>query len=377
MYTTPTKIHTEGRIRTAKAQIHPAISQPAAAPVRCNFGLSLPKLSPAIPASFMVQENAIESSLTLLTFLDAGLVAESDVPEKWEANDSIIKQSLDRWTAKQSDKLQLFDMKVIYSERLDDLISDYDIEQEQLIKVCDADPEKEIISFGIYADSWDEVVIGKKMELLEKAVPGFGKTVIGHLSKATSSTTMYCITPTELLGICQHLYWYGDEDESTLLEEMMSEMDGEELEAEKENIIKKSDLYANMPEWSVECGTPMSVEEIRKLTNHKDKFVAEVAKALLPIVENCGKDEMKHSVPIMENHCSPALLIRWSKKDMTTQLYDDYYQYLMNGECSNDIHRYFISNQDPDQLQDTFSCMEKYIDATSQVDKLLCLLKED
>lgn len=377
MHSATTEIHTRDRKRTAKAPICAAVPQPAATPIRCNYGLTLPKLPSSVPASYTIQENAVESSLNLLTFVDAGLISEEDVPEKWQANDTIIGDAINRWAAKQSSKLNLFDMRIVYSESLGQLIINSEIDQEELIKACDADPEQKTINIGIYANSWDEIFIGKKMEELEASVPGFGKTVMAHLSRETSSTTMYCVTPQEVFGMCTHLYWMGDNSEEEMLEELLSQMGaGEEFEAEKEGIIKKSDLYASMPEWSVECETLFTVDQIRELATDDGSLVAQVAKALLPIAENKGKHEMLHSVPIMDNHISPALLIRWNELDMTTQVYDDYNAYLCESDESNDIHRYFITNHDPDQLKDTFECIEKFIDNTAKVDALLRLLME-
>ncbi len=376
MYIEPAKVHTQVRSRKAKQTVHTAVAQPAAAPLtRPSFGLSLPKLPSSIPASHTVQAGALESCLDLLTFIDAGLVLETDIPEAWNCNDTIFQSVLDRFTAKHSDALSIFDMKVIYSESLDDLITDEEVEKNDLIKICGGNPEQKTINFGIYTNSWEEIFIGKKIEELEKKIPGFGRTVIGLITRATYEKSMYCVTPAETYGMCQMNYWMGEEDESSILEEMIGEMDAEEFEEQSLDVFKKSDLYAHMPEWAVEYGTLMSIEQIQELTTHKDEFVAQVASALLPISEK-DKDKDHHSVGISMNHASPALLIRWNDQDATTQIYDDYYRYICESDCTNDIHRFFISNNDPEQLKSLFDALGNYINYTASVEKLLRLVME-
>lgn len=376
MYIATTQLHTNSPKRKAQPKVSASLPQSSSASVRATHGLSLPKLPSSVPSTLTVQENPLESSLTLLSFIDAGLVSESDVPDKWESNNTIIGSSLDRFLSKHSDKLTLFDMKIICFDSLDEMIDSEDIDRDELLKYCDTDPATDTINFAVYSNSWDDVFIGKKVEHLEKIIPGFGRTIMAYLTRATYST-MYCVTPTELHCMCSNIYWMGDEDESTILDEMRSEMDEEEFEAEKENIFKKSDLFACMPEWTSNYGDPFPVKKLQKLTGHKNALVAQVATALLPIAEVRGKDEYPHTIKGLDNNCSPSLFIRWNVKDETHRVHDDYYNYICESEGASEIHRFFISDNNPEQLKTLFSSMEKYINDTAALDSLLRLLMEE
>lgn len=360
-------IHKENRFPPQNA-LHPTVERPAAPAVTARYGnvLALPHFSPNVPASFTVGGDPEESCIATLAFVDAGLVAERDIPERWESNDSIIKSALERRFASCKGKLDLFDMHVICADDLEYLVNTELNNLDELVGSCGSDPEQKTINFVVYSGEWSEVFIGRKVEELETACPGFGKMVMHTVSRAANST-MYCVTPNEALGLCSGLYWYGENDESVVLEE----------EGEDADVISRDDLFNNMPEWSTEYGEGLpDTKKVAKLCRHKNPLVAEVASALLSLIQKLSAD-IPHHAGICFAHVSPAAVIRWNQNDMVMQIYDDQYRYLNESGEYNEAHSYFIVNQEPGLLLQALDSIDQYIDLVAAFDKLLLLLRED
>jgi PRTRC genetic system protein F len=383
MFTTHTELHTKGRTRKANKAHTPPIAQSAPTPVaRPSFGLSLPRITSTVPATFTVQDQAVDSCVDLLTFVDAGLVTDADIPEKWEANDTILSSVLNRWAQTQNDRLTLFDARILYSEDFSLIKSDddddYDGSKTEILKACGFENEK-FISFCVCTGNWDEIFIGNKIEQLEKQIPGLGKTIIAHISQALCRT-MYLVTPDEALMMCQQQYWMGESDESLMLEELSYEYGPDEQEdykAAAADIFSKAEFFKGMPVWAAETVKELGLDNLEKIAG-KRGFAGEVAAALMPVANKNERFEFcipKHSVSTTFRHTSPGLVVRWTPRDAIMQVYDDHHQYLSE-YGGNDVHRYFLSAHDPQQLQVTFSNIEQFITDTAEVEALLRLLME-
>lgn len=339
--------------------------------------LQIPRLDATVPSSLVFLPNEREAAQALYTFLDAGVVTEEDITANWTF-DSVLRSALDRWVRPYADKLTIFDIAVVLTDNLEQFICGYDMGPEEVITDCGFNETDNVIAFGIFTHNWQELFIGSKLEKVEKLQPGLGKTALRHLYLALWQN-IDCQTPDSALDNSRYIYWQGEEDESGYIEEMVSAG----VSLEEEDVYRRTDFFSSLPEWSVyeklDEKSVWSNERLEALAGRKG-LAAQVAAATLRLAMK-GKDsyELPHQTWRLgqDLNIAPALVIRWNEHDDVMRIFDDMYQYVIQGEGGGEVHRCFLARTDPESLRACLENIGTYINNLAEIEALLKLVKED
>lgn len=359
-----------GTHRAGQTPVNPTasrISVPAPAPVTPATGIVLPKLAPSIPKEVSLLTDVAKPFRHLLTFIDAGLVAESDIPEGSPEAATLIGNALESWAKPYANTLTLHDLSLDYYEDIEQAASSYHDNMNEYLSVCGIKPGQEYIGFAISAaNGCDEVFIGKKVEEIEAQRPGLGKSIVALLNRATCRIGVFNVTPAYALEVCSYIKWRGDEDES----ELLAELEDEGISAEDADVFTKAEFYTNLPEWATSMSIPWTIDQVREACAELGD-ISTVAKAMLPLMEKLDDEgRYAHSVHGGFDNVDPTLMIRWGEDDNIYRLYDDAYQYFCEAENTM-VHRYFISPADPESLKRTMDSVTKFIEDVAELEALL------
>lgn len=379
MFQQARQLHQKGNEKRSAAA-YPRLARPAALTVEPSIThpFQIPRLGPNVPARLVNQPNEREAALALYAFLDAGVLTGEDITPNWTF-DSLIRSALDRWVRPHADKLTIFDIAVVLTDRLEQFICGYDMGQEEVITECGFTEIDNVMAFGILTHSWQELFIGTKLEKVEKKHPGLGKTALRYLYSALTQN-IDCQTPDSALDDCRYIYWQGEDDESLYIEEMV----GEGVSIEEEDVYRRADFFTSLPEWAVyeklDEKSLWSIERLEAMVGGKG-LAAQVAATTLSLARKSqdGSYDLPHQTWRLgqDKNISPALVIRWNPQDDVMRVFDDMYQYMIQGEGGGEVHRCFLAKTEPESLRACLENIVTYIDNLAEIETLLKLLKED
>lgn len=246
-----------------------------------NTSLSLPRLHGAVPARLLPVAGRAERCAIAAFLAKAGMIDAYSVPPDWIAgNDDeidIALQALENWFRREAPHLGCLDPNFIVE-------SMYEIDPE-------ATPSNKIEApvIGLKI-KWGERnvsrwTVGAGFEALEQAVPRLGATVLDVIDKQ-GGLVYPLFTPAVALEQASLLFWYGEEDESLLLEDLAGQCSESEIEAMRDDIVTKEDIDAAFPAWATNLTRARLSERALSTvaTRHTDRFVRTAASLALRLL---------------------------------------------------------------------------------------------
>lgn len=222
--------------------------------------------------------------------------------------------------------------------------------------------------FGIdstYMASFDAI------EALEARVPGLGQFTLTCLSECLARVAPV-FTPSDAQMHAQHLYWYGEENENLVREEMQ---DGE-YEG-----LTRDDFDNDYPDWTV-TGSPKSVT-LASFASAKDADAQECLRLIAALQEAHANPEIE-TLPFLPEGCEMepgtygAILGRKGEvMDALDRIFDDLDQYFAEAGMFTDAHHAFeIDPTNAEAIKGWMRQMEAILALIAAGDKLLMFLKE-
>ncbi len=298
----------------------PRLAKPAAHPIATP--LALPTLA-GVPVRYTENHGANRVATVLLAFMECGLIEEADLQAHWTAEEEILQRAITRWLEREGKGLEIFHPHIVFG----DYCEDYS-DREKLSS------NTMHIIFG--ASEMQYGFMGKGVEAIEASAPGLGKTLLHYLYSALNST-LYSVSPNTILDTARFTYWQGCDDEKEALEEIAAM--GEE--PEDFEIFSRADLFKNMPEWAAEPEAVLADYQIAALLRHQDKKTRAAAKAvqeLAGLLSDTAYTPPKWLDNEYRDCVNPAIFLRWADHDAMEQVFDDFYQYVIQTECATDLH---------------------------------------
>lgn len=175
------------------------------------------------------------------------------------------------------------------------------------------------------------IAIGKAFSAIEAQQPGLGRKALGILE----GSLCHFGTPHTVGGafeMAQHLYWYGEEDESVVLEEYGDE-------ADEADIPRRADLFDGIPEWAyvnISDKLPIASDEefaaaVERLADHP---VGKLLAALLHL-DRIDSDNELFATPYQNDECSmpneAPIVCGWNAEGDFDRILDDNYRYFAEG----------------------------------------------
>lgn len=339
MYSGIERVHTTGgsRRRTAtNAQLEKPSPSPVAEQSKLSFSncaISIPTIDCAVPKKFVIRHDVKKTALSLATFIDLGLVSEIDLEEPWETEDEVLGRAFNRFIEQEGSGLTLYNPVIVLTDSLTDDGSSNDFDTG------------DNILFSFYSKSRPYLLVGEGSQEIENGYSGLGETLMYQIGRAVYAT-LDCATPQSCLDLAKYIYWQGEDDEMMVIEEYLAE--GEN--PEDVEIYRRSDYFNNLPEWAADPKQKLSPAQLRKIIRTSEGLVCEAAKAALELSQQLIDG---YRGPYFEefigDNIDPALFVRWSEEDDVERIYDDYYYYATQSECT-DSHGYYSVQPDKEGI---------------------------
>lgn len=322
---------------------------------------ALPILPASLPTEYVIPVGLQRSAEIALGMLDAGLLTHTD-PSL--SPSMMVEQSMAEWFARITSDLNWLEVNLAMSADHENL--HYGLDDDSIKSYFGIEGD-EALHFGVTFGGWHWFTLKEKVEALEAKVEGLGETAIHWLDKHIFPLCT-AVTPNFTFYAAQHAYWYGEDDESTILEENEGDEDTD--------IYRRADFDASFPKLSYEAGEKLDKAALQGLLSHPDREVASLAAMLLePEVE----DEVRGTylqqfaddhLPVME----PAICLAWAEKDDSVQIVDDYFNYEM--ECGNgtDVHTMWAVENSAEGIAKAVILVEKFVTELKKIEAVLSLV---
>jgi len=326
-----------------------------------SCALPLPTIDKAVPATFEIRHDVRKAALCLRAFLDLDMITEADLAEPWGSERELMERAFNRFMGTEGSGLCLYEPVIALADSVD---GDY----------CDhSNSEKtdDEVFFCFYSKSRRYLNIGKTALQIEEICPGLGETLLYHIGRGVYST-LSCATPETCLDIAKFTYWQGEEDEREVIAELLAEGENpEDME-----IYRRSDYLASIPEWAANPTDKLSLARLKKIARTGEGLVRDAAKAALDLA-NLQVDSYRspYFEEFIGDNVDPALFVRWSDNDDTERVYDDYYQYATQSECT-DIHGYLAAITDKEEIGKMLDNIRQFFRILKALDRAFLLIGE-
>ena len=346
--------HPEVKARLAKSTPAPVTALPSQPPFSC--ALPLPVIGAIIPAKYEIRHDVEKTVRTLLAFLDLGMVSETDLVEPWQSEREILRRAFNRLIEQEGSDLTLFSPRIVIADSLEG----YEV----------SEPGEDIL-FCFYPTSLKSLFIGNGASRIEDACPGLGETLLYQIDRAVCAT-LYCVTPSYCLDLARYIYWQGEDDEREVVAERLAE--GESIE--DMDVYRRSDYLAHIPEWAAEPKEKLPLDQLREIARSGKGLVREAAKAALDLAEQQVEGYQKPSFEeFIGDNVDPALYVRWSENDDVERVFDDFYEYAVQGECT-EMHGYISSQPDKDGIGKALEDIRQFFRILRALERSFCLIGE-
>lgn len=197
------------------------------------------------------------------------------------------------------------------------------------------DGDVPLIGMMLLAGQPEWIAVGAAMEAIEAAHPGLGRTCLNRLE------TVLCHfgiphTPSGCFEMAQQLHWYGENDETVVMEEV-----GEE-DMENYDIPRRAVIFDGVPEWAYVTFEPEKTFATVDAADFPDvaaKFSdAPFGKFLAAVQElyDANADKDGDFFPAYEDYNAnfPPIVFGWSDETTFDRVFDENYRMHMEGESA-------------------------------------------
>lgn len=294
--------------------------------------------------------------------LDAGAVPEKDIPVQWHDEVAVCRHALTHWLRRQIGTLHclspVFWLTPVTEYR-------YQPQQQgdatQLQAVWQQEQEKQ----------W---VVGPRLEQLEAAVPHLGATVLDILDRK-SALGFPVFTPRDARGAACHLYWYGEEDETLVLDEQCGN-DEEAKAAMREDMVTTASFTAAFPDWAL-TWKPQALprKTLQALAiRHADPYVREIALLARELAALRLTDKFQPEID--GEYIGFGAVLAWREDDLAVRVYDDLLNFAHQGEFCDRIGEACFAMNNPAQFRQWMRDMRSRFQAIRLIDRLIHRLAE-
>ncbi len=336
-----------------------------------NGTLALPRLSAAIPLALRAQ--CSEGKLAEY-IIAAGCVSEIDVPRELSTAVSpldVCERALQRWLRGTLGPLRLLCPAIMLRH--------------------DA-PDDEVLELEWSELGQEVLLIGPVLERLEGAVAGLGASVLSEL-------LLQDVWP--LWGqsdAVEHLIndsWYGEESEHIMLDEHSdTPQERAELLAA---IVTRAAIDAAVPLWARDSQRHVALDDaqLARLASELDEAGC-AARLLLDLRHALARMRRAQEQGCMATVHFPGMprpdseddedwqeFVGYAKvfgwrgpTDTTVRVFDEMYNYAMQGECCYAIGRVLLHRDHPEQLRRWCAAMEMRLRVVAAVDALLAVVAQ-
>ncbi len=217
-------------------------------------------------------------------------------------------------------------------------------------------------------------LLEEKISRLESLHPGLGQAALAEISRA-GWRSLPVFAPMEMLYQATMLYWQGENDESSLIEEMR--LQGmTDAEIADEDIITRQYLQGDMPAFVLEP-KEVGATALRAYRTANDAWAREVVAAIesLRRIRKTGL-EFFPATGMDAEILSAGCVLRWNQSDHVVRVFDDLHNYWYQGDGYTDLFGVECVELTANSLRKFFKHMDRGFAFVRALDHLIALVTD-
>lgn len=329
--------------------------------------LAIPSLA-GVPTQMVVNYDQQQAAAVALSLLDAGVVdvarCRADVTPA-----EFSERAIASWWARVQPRFEILPKLYCHIARPDP-DSGY---------ACDrpaSDAETIVVHVGRQSkDFAADRVVARRVMALERSHEGLGYGALAHVDLA-ALCTVQVMTPRTAYAMASNAHWQGDEDETTVLEMLREE--GEE----GQDVYRRAQFERHVPRAAV----TLDIWRLRR--ERRWALPARARRTHAPLVACCDRIrtiareraiERLHAADLRDRDGGAwtefGAIARWSAKDDTFRLADDWFQYACQDQCWETFGSWELPLAAA-QIRSFFADIERWLELARSLDTLLTLITE-
>lgn len=328
---------------------------------------TLPRLSGEVPQTITTLAAHGENAKLARYLVASGALRASDVPVQWSDPLSVCQLAMDRWVRRHVGPLRCLS-PVLWLEALK--TSEHFSKQSNNADRYDAVR----LAWTTEATQWP---VGAGLEGLERWLPGLGATALNTLSRR-SNWIVPLFTPVAAEYWAEYVYWYGETDEGSALEESCGD-DEDAKAAMRADMVTRAKLDTAYPAWALH---PWKHRLSRAALRDALKTTLSAAHASgrhVPMAEVIG-DLLRLDALKVNDDYQPdadgefvgfAAVLSWREDDITVRIFDDGMNLATQAEYCDIAGEHEVSLADPDAMRAWLKSMRRRLKVMALVDRLI------
>jgi PRTRC genetic system protein F len=190
----------------------------------------------------------------------------------------------------------------------------------------------------------------ERLLAIEAQCAGLGETLLAELESAFSQV-FFTPTPSAALGMAEMVYWWGESDENSVVNEYVS--GGMSEEEARNEVVTKAELMGGLPAWVCKPTRALRRAQLVEIARKRPELanVIYVIKTLSVVQKMSTKIFKSQGDHRYFFGCYPAL-VRWNKNDCVLRVIDDHCQHEFEGGEGDQAYAAVTINLDtPDSLK--------------------------
>lgn len=328
-------------------------------------GVLLPQLHGAVPIRLLPHSGRAERCAIAALLVDAGVIDAAVLPANWQPSSDdeieIARAALERWLRRSVPHWSCLHPSFTIESVATDAAPAQPCAGEVQVSAL------RIRWSELYVAQW---TVGAALERLEAAVPRLGATVLDLLDK---QSVYPLFTPVVALEQASELYWYGEADESVMLEEYADQCDAQEIAAVRADIVTKADVDAAFPAWATDwCRKRLSQRTLAGLAaSHPQAEIRAIA-AMAQQLSRLRVDNPYQ--PLCEgSYLGFGAVLCWRDGDIAVRLSDAMAHFAWEGDADScsDIGELTLPIGDAAGMRRWLRAMRRQLQVMRLIDRLL------
>lgn len=214
-------------------------------------------------------------------------------------------------------------------------------------------------------------VVGPALERLEAILPGLGAMVLSAIERV-SFRLIPVFTPSEAFGVAQHYLWYGESDETFVLDERCGDDEAARSEM-REEMVTREKVDEAFPAWALKwTGRSKAVSEraLRRVAtaacSARVRGVADDTLALLRLeLDDRFRPEFEGCF------AGYGALLMWHEGDIAARIFDDYMNDAMQGDAYDTVGEFTFGLDDAQAVREWRDALELRFEGMRRLDSLI------
>lgn len=316
----------------------------------------LPRLPAHIPQAVVPTDRRCANAGLARFLVEAGALAEADIPEAWSDVLEVCGRALDAWVQRQIGPLHCLSPVFV-------------------LMANDAGPfpprQQRPSGYASASLCWAEreerqFVVGPGLEALERACAGLGAAVLGVLERAYLAYPLF--TPDMARSVASILYWYGEDDEEMALDEQCGD-DLAEREEMREQMVTRELLECSYPAWA--CNLPPRPRQplCKMADGARDVRLRAIVEDAIALSRLRFKDDFRPDID--GEFIAWGAVLSWCEDDVTVRIYDDLIHMAQEGDFCDRMGEVELPLDQPAVFAGWRAAMRTRFRAIGLIDRLI------